>query len=84
MKATGYILFLIAAGLFAFVGVNAMVFDGADANVGEGAGPVSNVYLWALVPAVGALAAGVYMMLTSSKGYGHTNNPNIQETSWQA
>lgn len=83
MRATGYILIAIAVGLMAFVGVNYLMFDSRGVAPGEEVA-VSKAYFWVLLPALGALIAGIYMMTTQARGYDHTYNPAIQEANWNA
>jgi hypothetical protein len=83
MKPTGYGLLALAALLCVYAAASHLFFDVAPVErIGvdnAGPNPSSGSYWLALIPAAGAAAVGLWMVLTREKGYAKTYDMTRQQ-----
>jgi H+/Cl- antiporter ClcA len=82
MRLTGYFLIGLAGLLVLYAGLNYLIYDVTSVERAGtlNAGASSGNYWYALIPAVGAAAVGVWLALSRDKGYHETYDLTRQQT----
>jgi hypothetical protein len=82
MRLTGYALIGLAGLLLMYAGLNYLIYDVTSVErAGTLNGGVSSGNYWyALIPAAGAAAVGLWLALSRDKGYAETYDLTRQQT----